>query len=314
LLHICDYLPIIQAKILDLIIGKCLEIDVEIVIEDSGEVKIVEDYDGENDDDIFQLDDDQGEFNTNNNNSSRQTHRGKIEDYYRIPLEVVEMSDKLDAILVLVIQYIDNIISPTSTKSKEIKDKFFQQLLSIFEVRILTTYKSKFVQYLIFFTAAKDEKFGFIFLKWLLRMFFDDKNQSHIKRQSAIVYIASFMSRSNFISTQVVFDILSELLAWANSYVISTGAISHSLNIDGSIIDVDVYKNEQKYYQNVDHIEVLLPQENSLSMHETFYCCVQAVCYILCFHGKEMAILQKNNEIMRNHWEVIITSSHFPLR
>ena len=37
----------IQERILDLIISKCLEIDVEIVIEDSGEVKIEEENHGD---------------------------------------------------------------------------------------------------------------------------------------------------------------------------------------------------------------------------------------------------------------------------
>jgi RNA polymerase I-specific transcription initiation factor RRN3 len=40
LLKICEYLPVLQPKILDLILEKCLEIDVEIVIEDTGEVLI----------------------------------------------------------------------------------------------------------------------------------------------------------------------------------------------------------------------------------------------------------------------------------
>src|SRR5690349_3309420 len=40
LLTICDYFPLIQSKIIELIISKSLEMDVEIVIEDSGDVRI----------------------------------------------------------------------------------------------------------------------------------------------------------------------------------------------------------------------------------------------------------------------------------
>ena len=40
LLFICEYLPVLQLKVMDLIIEKCLEIDVEIVIEDSGTINI----------------------------------------------------------------------------------------------------------------------------------------------------------------------------------------------------------------------------------------------------------------------------------
>ena len=44
LLHICKYFPIIQSRIIDLIVSQSLEIDVEIVIEDSGEVKISQEF------------------------------------------------------------------------------------------------------------------------------------------------------------------------------------------------------------------------------------------------------------------------------
>lgn len=38
LLRICEYLPVLQGRILELIVMKCIEIDVEIIVEDSGEV------------------------------------------------------------------------------------------------------------------------------------------------------------------------------------------------------------------------------------------------------------------------------------
>ena len=47
LLLIADYLPSLSEKILSLIVERCLEIDVEIKIEDSGEARVsVEDHEG----------------------------------------------------------------------------------------------------------------------------------------------------------------------------------------------------------------------------------------------------------------------------
>jgi hypothetical protein len=68
LLVICGYEPSLQARVLQLVVTKCLEMDVEIVIEDSGEVHIEEDEDADvgGDDmgggdgmggDMFQIDD-----------------------------------------------------------------------------------------------------------------------------------------------------------------------------------------------------------------------------------------------------------------
>ena len=57
LLHMCTYLPSFEGQILALITEKCVDIDVEIVIEDSGEVKVEQDFDRLPDAEIFQLDD-----------------------------------------------------------------------------------------------------------------------------------------------------------------------------------------------------------------------------------------------------------------
>ena len=63
LLCICEYLSVLQPRILELIIQKCLEIDVEIYIEDTGEVSIHKnlennDYNNNNENEggVFELD------------------------------------------------------------------------------------------------------------------------------------------------------------------------------------------------------------------------------------------------------------------
>ena len=47
-----------QESVLDLVVGRSLEIDVEIVIEDTGEVRIQEEYTGETEDSMFHMDND----------------------------------------------------------------------------------------------------------------------------------------------------------------------------------------------------------------------------------------------------------------
>ncbi len=42
LLRVCMYRPSLQLRMLDIIIVRCLEIDVEIVIEETGSVRILE--------------------------------------------------------------------------------------------------------------------------------------------------------------------------------------------------------------------------------------------------------------------------------
>lgn len=58
LLRVCEYLPVLQYRVLDLVMGKCLEIDVEILIEDSGAAALAQKdllADDEGDDDDGQI-------------------------------------------------------------------------------------------------------------------------------------------------------------------------------------------------------------------------------------------------------------------
>lgn len=116
LLHMCSYLPNFEdqvihglvllrtacfgfakglwlfPQILALITEKCVDIDVEIVIEDNGEVKIEEDADRLKEAEIFQLDD----------------VPDTTQDASVAPVQQVdEMADKLDLMMGLLLKYLD---------------------------------------------------------------------------------------------------------------------------------------------------------------------------------------------------------------
>ena len=318
LLNICEYVPSGQQKILDLIVCKCLEIDVEIVIEDSGEVKIVEVYDGEiPGDDMFQLDD----FNmtTNSNTQLTQPPQRPIgEDLHRIPIAVSEMADKLDAMLVLVVDFID---SQFVSLHEDLLDKLFDNLLVAFEDKILATHKSKFVQFLMFYTSSRTDRFANAYLRWLLRIFLDGNNHAAIKKQSAIMYIASYVSRANFLTIEIIQETISNLLNWANNYVSRTSAPS-----SGARVITSTYGNKEvpvspKLFATTSFQSTPYDPDrddfdgkSSISRHETFYSCVQAICYMLCFHGVELANIQKNSPELRQQWQNIMTCEHQPLK
>lgn len=303
-LKICEYLPQLQERILDLIVSKCLEIDVEIVIEDTGEVKIVEEYNGDNiAEEMFQFDDNSipNGATTSYSRPSNQV----IEDIYRIPDNVVEMAEKLDNMLVLVVDYIQTQVSSGNAGNSDRNYRLFQQLLTIFENRILSTHKSKFVQYLLFYTASRVTRFGEAYLKWLLHLFLD-VSQPHLKRQSAIMYIASYISRANFLSIVLTKDILTQLVTWACKYVDE---------INGNLqTSIDSPKSPKTNAVHLDEFGRPAPIGNFIDYHETFYCCTQAICYILCFHGSEMAKLQRMDNHLKAKWESIILSKLYPLR
>ena len=307
LLYIYDYVPGIQVKILELIISKCLEIDVEIVIEDSGDVKIIEEYSHE-EDDLFQLDDEYNNnaMNTtsNNNNTSNisKRHMSFTEDISTIPAAVIESSDKLDAMLVRIITHIDTLLKG----NEDMQQRLSQQLLIVFEDRILSTHKSKFVQFILFFSASRSDTFCKMYLQRLLKISLDDKNQSVLKRQYAIGYLASFLSRANFLSFTTVNDILIELISWCSSYVDNNSVSILNSNNDSTSSNTDNTTSSPRSSPTK-----ITNNDNDISKHETFFTFIQACCYILCFYGTEFSMMQMP---LKYCWENSVTCSLLPLR
>jgi RNA polymerase I-specific transcription initiation factor RRN3 len=175
-----------------------LEIDVEIVIEETGEAKIK--------DDVFEP------FDTNENmflfdeqdNAKLSGFRHFSSGVHKISDEVASMADKLDVLLICLLQYI---FEQLSKNRKEITQYIFNALLNIFEEKILATHRSKFVQYILFFVAGftsnSDQNFYEPFGQRLLNIFLKP-TFAPIKRQSAVLYLASFVSRANYLPLKFV--------------------------------------------------------------------------------------------------------------
>lgn len=233
LLHICEYIPTRLYHLFNLIISKCLEIDVEIVIEDSGNVMLAKNLaeSHSQEDNLFEFEDTPVVQNNAATNYA-------IDTTQRIPAEVCETAEKLDAMLLLIVQFIDNQMSSdvnatllhsssysssqigvssaatsidssfgsnstvTAQGSTQHQDKLFHILLYIFEDRILSTHHSKFVQFLLFYFASKVKRYSEIFPCRLLEIFVTEKYAT-MKRQSAVLYLASYLSRATFVSLKM---------------------------------------------------------------------------------------------------------------
>eukprot|EP01038_Epipyxis_sp_PR26KG_P004481 gene4481-6332_t len=335
LLLICDYVPLLQQKILDLIISKCLEIDVEIVIEESGDVRIQLDDDNYNEDNddqmLFQFDTQDKPVNHDNNNKNSNSKFLKFNDSSsRIPLEVVEMADKLDSMLYLVVKYIDS----QHEKGSEQANRIFQQLIDIFYNRILQTYKSKFVQFCIFSLTMKNHNYCEIFSKNLLDIGLSHKNSNN-KRLCAIMYLASFLSRANFLDVKFVSNMIGQIICWAENYIIRSGggrdlqvfkppiAPNATKNNNSNTLINQINESEINYDQYSFHYQDEYDEygrktvnaiDNHLSRHEVFYAVVQAACYILCFYGVNIANIHCSSQVWRQAWAIIVMSYYDPLR
>lgn len=217
LLQICQYEPMLQSKVLELIVAKCLEMDVEIVIEESGEVRIDPDSLEDGDLDFADAFSDMGgsyshghshnhsrSHSRNNNNHNVNLSTAKRKQLTeatptRIPAEVSEMADKLDSVLVLLVQFCEEQISQSSGT----RDRLLQQLLTIFESTIMCIHKSKFVQFVVFFAASLHSAFAQAVAEKLLFITLDEKTSSS-QRQSAVMYLSSYLSRATFLGVDFI--------------------------------------------------------------------------------------------------------------
>ena len=99
----------------------------------------------------------------------------------------------------------------------------FLNHFTFFIQQILPAHRSKFVQFIVFFTCSKFQKYAVLFARRMAEIFLDVQN-SHLVRQCACMYLASYCARGNFIPVNVVSDVLVALISWAESYVISSRA------------------------------------------------------------------------------------------
>jgi RNA polymerase I-specific transcription initiation factor RRN3 len=270
---VLDYLPSIRRQIFHLLIDKCVEIDVNILIKDNGDATIDETEQKKNE-----------EQSTSDLNSK--------EDKSKLTTSVDILSDKLDALLELLFQQIQFGCENGISSTREI----YNELFPIFQSTILTTHKSKFVQFCIFLPCGletqivknneknvddesreasvtvlptnqlldsdvenEDEPILHReFVSKLLQILVDPR-ESNTVRQSCACYLASFVSRASFVGIDTVCESISAMLRWAEAYIGSLGV--HAVRA------ADARRQSDR--------------------HSLFYTVCQAAFYIMSFRGNE---------------------------
>ncbi|PIK35359.1 putative RNA polymerase I-specific transcription initiation factor RRN3, partial [Apostichopus japonicus] len=92
------------------------------------------------------------------------------------------------------------------------------QLLQVFGRIVLPTHSSHHVQYCLFYMASLKKSFADAFLDYLWKQFVNPNTGSMI-RQSSASYMASFLSRANFISLGIITASLELMAKWVHSYI-----------------------------------------------------------------------------------------------
>jgi RNA polymerase I-specific transcription initiation factor RRN3 len=180
----------------------------------------------------------------------------------------------------------------------------YTMILPSFDSSILMTHRSKFVQFVFFLLCGLDadlRQFGHALPpSWTLHhasLFREftaklldvalDTHKDTTTRQSAICYLASFISRASYVNSETVCETVSTLLQFAEIYM------DHFPN-EASVRNA--WKTSPCGMLG-SPLNTSMDKTTMVEMHSLFYTVSQAVFYIMCFRGKECIQYYKQAQV-----------------
>lgn len=159
--------------------------------------------------------------------------------------------------------------------------ELFDMVMPVFDTTIMTTHRSKYAQFVLFLLCAldyekrksirgettpevpDDDSLYRIFTGKLIEIMLDPLRATTM-RQSSACYLASFLSRSNYVCIGTVCETVSALLSTAEAYMLTFPTEKSTVTAFRGMIT-----------------------RNQCEAHGLFYTVCQAAFYIMCFRGGE---------------------------
>lgn len=288
-LRILSYYPNLKQEILELIILKMLQIDVEVPSEleeeeDEDELKM----DKDNDDTQFPVDMDIDSTHLTASNTLTDKDRchpnsaSTLLPHYSNHSNMKNpQADTIDVIMTIMFEFIESVCYSDGKLNLENTFDLFRILLKIFDEQIILTHGSSHVQFLIFKITTFDETFPSCFLDFLLEKF-QDANTAAVIRQASASYIASFIARSKFVSVNTAKLCLEVMNHWIHQYM--------------SLVSKDKLRAD-------------------VSKHGPFYSLCQAMFYVFVFRHKQIIETDGGRQfLLQLNFERLISSKLNPLK
>ena len=150
--------------------------------------------------------------------------------------------------------------SPVSVeRGKEVRRAQFHTLLSIFDRTIIRTFKSRYTQFLVFWFSSLDPEFSDLFQGLLVSKALLEQDQPVVTRAAAASYIASFVSRAQFVDRESARRVTGVLCTFLQNHL---DAFDSLLQSGGPM--------------------------PSMAHHSIFYAVSQAVFLIFCFRWRDL--------------------------
>ena len=139
-------------------------------------------------------------------------------------------------------------------------------LLSIFDRTILRTFKSRYTQFLVFWYSSLDPEFSDLFQGMLVSKSLLEEDQPAVTRAAAASYIASFVSRAQFVDRESARRVVACLCNFLRSRL-------------------DIF----------DAVNTAGAPPPSMAHHSIFYAVAQAVFLVFCFRWRDL--LEENDDV-----------------
>ncbi|XP_071478373.1 RNA polymerase I-specific transcription initiation factor RRN3-like [Diadema antillarum] len=273
LLQLSRYQPELCCSILEIVVHRLLEIDVSLPKDDIWEPK-----DQNQDGDASEA----TQFAMDEDHEKKDNVGVGEEDDENMRLS--ETGGKLDSLMTVVMEYLKDTSFRNGEFLFEEAKVLHRHLLQVFERVILPTHASNHTQFLLFYFCSFRQGIVDSFLDALWRKFVNP-NTPAVVRQTAASYIASFVSRAEYLPHSSVTACLDLIVGWIHCYID---------NQEGS---------------------TRFTHEMNIRIHGPFYSLCQAVFYIFVYRHQQ---LFENNKglhyVMGLNLERIVTCRLNPLR
>uniref|UniRef100_A0A7S2JXY6 RNA polymerase I-specific transcription initiation factor RRN3 n=1 Tax=Leptocylindrus danicus TaxID=163516 RepID=A0A7S2JXY6_9STRA len=247
-----QYGDFIREDLVLLMLNKALEMDVEIRIEDNGDVILDDskkDTEGDEENEVVE----------------KQTKKSKT---------VSDVAHKLDVNMKLIFSFLDK-------QERSFYDLYMPQFIPT----LLDVYKSKFVQFSFWYLMEKDACMEHDenplyrrFISELIQTLYstvsspDSNHISNSTIMSTASYLASFCARARFVDTDSICEVLSGLLTWAIFYIQQKNFTRNKLfySITQAIFYIMCYRGRQVMQYRTDQVNGSQHDVSAERFHQLF--------------------------------------------
>ncbi|XP_047945495.1 RNA polymerase I-specific transcription initiation factor RRN3 [Salvia hispanica] len=230
---------LVGSMALIVLMNKLIELDVEIpwndILEDNFQKDVFD----------FELEDLAGPADNFNQENKDDTREASMQRFF-----TGNHAEKLDSLMVLTFEHLQCCYETGRLV------QVFEILLQSFRLTVLTAYKSKFAQFVMFYACSLDpENCGKLFAEALADIFVNGVHPEW--RMSAVAYLASYLARAKFLPVPLIATMLERVVDWCSKYCKNRGS------------DINP------------------------KAHKVFYAGCQATMYVLCFRMKQILAIPR---------------------